>query len=215
MKRSATKVSDSYLVPIVVETSDRGERSYDIYSRLLKDRIIFVNEINEDSAGAIIAQLFFLDNEAPDKPITMYINSRGGLVTSGLAIYDVMQSVRPPIHTICVGLAASMGAVLLSGGTAGKRATLLHSTHMVHQASGGAQGDTEDIEIEAKEIRRLQNDLVDILAKHCNKPREQVEIDIKKNNYMNAQQAVEYGLVDKVLVKIGDKNKKKGGSNND
>ena len=193
--------------PMVVETTDRGERAYDIYSRLMKDRIVFVTGIDDDSANSIIAQLFFLDNEDQKKPIIMYVNSPGGVITAGLAVYDVMQAIRPPITTICIGMAASMGAVLLAGGTDGRRGTLPNSTHMIHQASGGARGQTKDIKIEAAEQERLENRLVDILARHTKKSQEQIKIDIDRNNYMDAQKALEYGLVDRIITKIGEKSK--------
>lgn len=191
--------------PIVIESTDAGERSYDIYSRLMKDRIVFVNYIDDDNANTIIAQLFFLDSEDSHKPVTLYINSPGGSITAGLAIYDVMQSIRPPLHTICVGMAASMGAVLLASGTSGKRATLQHSSHMIHQASAGLHGHTKDIKIEAAEVERLETMIVNILSVHTKRTVEQIKQDIDRNNYMGAEQALQYGLVDRIITKIGEK----------
>lgn len=188
------------LVPMVVEQTNRGERAYDIYSRLLKDRIIFIGSAIDDTvANLVIAQLLFLESEDPDKDINLYINSPGGSVYSGLAIYDTMQYIKPDVSTICVGLAASMGAVLLTAGTAGKRFALPNSRVMVHQPLGGAQGQAVDIEIHAREILNIRERLNEILAKHTGKPVEQVSHDTDRDYFMSAHQAKEYGLIDGVL----------------
>jgi len=190
------------LVPIVVEQTSRGERSYDIYSRLLKDRIVFIgDEIEDHSASLIIAQLLFLEAEDPDKDINVYINSPGGVITSGLAIYDTMQLIRPDITTICVGQAASMGAVLLAAGSPGKRLALPNARIMIHQPLGGARGQAKDIEIQAKEILRMKADLNRILAKHTGQSIETIERDTDRDNFMSAEEAVKYGLVDRVIEK--------------
>ena len=190
------------LVPTVIESTSRGERAYDIYSRLLKDRIIFIgSEINDISASLIVAQLLFLEAEDPDKDIQLYINSPGGVVTAGLAIYDTMQLIKPDITTICVGQAASMGALLLTAGTAGKRLSLPNSRIMIHQPLGGAQGQATDIEIQTKEILRLKLELNTILSKHSGKPLEDVRKDTDRDNFMSAAEAVEYGLIDRVIEK--------------
>jgi ATP-dependent Clp protease, protease subunit len=190
------------LVPIVVEQTSRGERSYDIYSRLLKDRIVMIGTpINDDVANLIIAQLLFLDSEDPDKDINIYVNSPGGVVTAGLAIYDTMQFLKSPISTICVGQAASMGAVLLAAGTKGKRFSLPNSRVMIHQPSGGAQGQATDIEIQAKEILKTKERLNQILAFHTGKTTEQIYKDAERDYFMSAQEAKEYGLVDEVISK--------------
>ncbi|NLZ39242.1 MAG: ATP-dependent Clp endopeptidase proteolytic subunit ClpP [Firmicutes bacterium] len=190
------------LVPMVVEQTNRGERAYDIYSRLLKDRIIFIGSAIDDTvANLVIAQLLFLESEDPDKDINLYINSPGGSVYSGLAIYDTIQYIKPDVSTICVGLAASMGAVLLAAGTKGKRFALPNSRVMVHQPLGGAQGQATDIEIHAREIISIRERLNEILAKHTGKPIEQVSRDTDRDYFMSAQQAKEYGLIDGVLHK--------------
>lgn len=190
------------LVPMVVEQTNRGERAYDIYSRLLKDRIIFIGSpIDDTVANLVIAQLLFLESEDPDKDINLYINSPGGSVYSGLAIYDTMQYIKPDVSTICVGLAASMGAVLLTAGAAGKRFALPNSRIMVHQPLGGAQGQAVDIEIHAREILRIREQLNEILAKHTGKPVEQISRDTDRDYFMSAEQAKEYGLIDGVLEK--------------
>ncbi|MGI6658508.1 MAG: ATP-dependent Clp endopeptidase proteolytic subunit ClpP [Dethiobacteraceae bacterium] len=190
------------LVPMVVEQTNRGERAYDIYSRLLKDRIIFIGSAIDDTvANLVIAQLLFLESEDPDKDINLYINSPGGSVYSGLAIYDTMQYIKPDVSTICVGLAASMGAVLLAAGAEGKRYALPNSRVMIHQPLGGAQGQAVDIEIHAREILRIREKLNEILAKHSGKPIEQIARDTDRDNFMSAEQAKEYGLIDGVLQK--------------
>lgn len=186
--------------PIVIENTSYGERSYDIYSRLLKDRIIFLGtEINDNVANAIVAQLLFLEAEDPEKDITMYINSPGGVVTAGMAIYDTMRYIKPDVQTICVGQAASMGAFLLSAGTKGKRFSLENSRIMIHQPLGGTQGQATDIEIHAKEILRLKKKLTEILAENCGKEVEEVYKDTDRDNFLSAEEAKEYGLIDKVI----------------
>lgn len=190
----------SMYVPIVVEQSGRGERSYDIYSRLLKDRIVFLGgPINDDVANLVIAQLLFLEAEDPDKDIHLYINSPGGVVTAGMAIYDTMQYIKPQVSTICVGSAASMGAVLLTAGAKGKRYALPHARIMIHQPSGGAQGQATEIEIHAKEILRMREELNGILSNHSGQPIDVIARDTERDNFMSAQAAVEYGLIDEVL----------------
>lgn len=188
--------------PIVIENTSYGERSYDIYSRLLKDRIIFLGtEINDNVANAIVAQLLFLEAEDPEKDITMYINSPGGVVTSGVAIYDTMNYIKPDVQTVCIGQAASMGAFLLSAGAKGKRFALPNSRVMIHQPLGGAQGQATDIEIQAKEILKIKDKLSEILAKNCGKTKEEVLRDTERDNFMTANEALEYGIIDKVFVK--------------
>lgn len=190
----------SALVPIVVEQTSLGERSYDIYSRLLKDRVIFLTGPVEDHmANLIVAQMLFLESDNPDKDIHLYINSPGGSVSAGLSIYDTMQFIQPDVSTMCVGHAASMGAVLLAGGAPGKRFVLPHSRVMIHQPSGGAQGQATDIEIQANEIVRIRKTLNDLLARHTSQDVEIIARDTERDNFMNAQQALEYGLVDKVI----------------
>lgn len=190
------------LVPIVVEQTSRGERAYDIYSRLLKDRIIFIGTpIDDTVANLVIAQMLFLESEDPDKDINLYINSPGGVIYSGLAIYDTMQYIKPDVSTICVGLAASMGAVLLTAGTKGKRYALPNSRMMMHQPLGGAQGQAVDIEIHAKEILRIRESLNGILAFHTEQSVEQIAKDTDRDFFMSAQQAVDYGLVDSIMLK--------------
>jgi ATP-dependent Clp protease protease subunit len=192
----------SYLVPIVVEQTGRGERSYDIYSRLLKDRIIFVgSEIEDGMANLVIAQLLFLESEDPDKDVFLYINSPGGVVTSGLAIYDTMQYIKCPVSTICTGQAASMGAVLLAGGDKGKRIVLPNARILIHQPSGGSRGQAADIKIQADEILKTRQLLNGILARHTGQPIDRIERDTDRDFYMSADEAVEYGLVDKVIQK--------------
>jgi ATP-dependent Clp protease protease subunit len=186
----------------VVEQTARGERSYDIYSRLLKDRIVFVvGPIDDYMANVIVAQLLFLESENPDKEISLYINSPGGLVTAGLSIYDTMQFIKPDVSTICLGQAASMGSLLLAGGAKGKRYCLPHSRIMIHQPSGGFQGQASDIEIHAREILKLRERLNQIMANHTGQSVERVERDMERDNFMEAETAVEYGIVDKVLAK--------------
>ena len=188
-------------VPIVLEQTHRGERSYDLFSRLLKDRIVILGTpIDDDVANIICGQLLFLESEDPDKDIMLYINSPGGSVTAGLAIYDTMQYIRSPVSTICVGQAASMGAVLLAAGAPGKRYSLPNSRIMIHQPLGGAQGQATDIEIQAKEILRLKQKLYEILAKHTKQPVERIEKDGDRDFFMGAVEAKEYGLVDEVYV---------------
>ena len=187
-------------VPIVVEQSERGERSYDIYSRLLKDRIVFLGgPIDDNVANAVIAQLLFLEAEDPDKDIHLYINSPGGVVTAGMAIYDTMQYIKPDVSTICVGSAASMGAVLLTAGAKGKRYALPHARVMIHQPLGGVQGQASEIEIHASEILRMREELNGILASHSGQSIDVVAKDTDRDNFMSAQDAVNYGLIDEVL----------------
>jgi ATP-dependent Clp protease protease subunit len=188
-------------IPIVVEQTGRGERAYDIYSRLLKDRIVFLGSVvTDDVANLITAQLLFLESEDPDRDIFFYINSPGGSVTSGLAIYDTMQYVRPQISTVCVGQAASMGAVLLAAGAKGKRFALPHSRIMIHQPLGGFQGQAADIDIQAREILRMREDLNTILMKHTGQSLKKIEKDTDRDLFMNGKQAQEYGLVDEVIA---------------
>ena len=192
----------SQLVPIVIEQTPRGERAYDIFSRLLKDRIILLGfPVDDHIANLVIAQLLFLESEDPDKDIYMYINSPGGVVTSGLAIYDTMKYIKPDVVTICMGQAASMGAFLLSAGTKGKRYALPSARIMIHQPLGGFQGQATDIEIHAKEILRLKKYLNEKLAEHTGQPIEKIEQDTERDFFMSAQEAVEYGLIDKVIEK--------------
>ena len=188
-------------VPYVIEQTSRGERSYDIYSRLLNDRIIFLGEeVTDVSANLIVAQLLFLESEDPGKDIHMYINSPGGSVSSGLAIYDTMQYIKCDVSTICIGMAASMGAFLLSGGTKGKRMALPNSEIMIHQPSGGAQGQATEIKIVAEQILKTKRKLNEILAANTGKPLEQIEIDTERDNYMSAEEAKAYGLIDNVIT---------------
>ena len=188
-------------VPYVIEQTSRGERSYDIYSRLLNDRIIFLGEeVTEVSANLIVAQLLFLESEDPGKDIHMYINSPGGSVSAGLAIYDTMQYIKCDVSTICIGMAASMGAFLLAGGTKGKRMALPNSEIMIHQPSGGAQGQATEIKIVAEQILKTKRKLNEILAANTGKPLEQIEIDTERDNYMSAEEAKAYGLIDNVIT---------------
>ncbi|MGA7870965.1 MAG: ATP-dependent Clp endopeptidase proteolytic subunit ClpP [Candidatus Binatus sp.] len=190
----------SVLVPYVVEQTGRGERSYDIYSRLLKDRIVFLGgTVTDDVANLITAQLLFLESEDPEREINMYINSPGGSVTAGLAIYDTMQFVKPPVSTLCVGQAASMGSLLLAAGAKGRRYALPHSRILIHQVSGGFEGQASDIEIHAREALRLREILNDILAHHTGQNAKKIEKDTDRDNFMSAAQAVEYGLIDEVI----------------
>ncbi len=190
----------STLVPMVVEQTNRGERAFDIYSRLLKERIIFLGgPIDDDVANLVIAQLLFLESEDPEKDITLYINSPGGLVYSGLAIYDTMQYIKPDVATYCLGLAASMGAILLAAGAPGKRFALRYSRIMIHQPLGGARGQASEVEIEAREILRLKRIGNEILSRHTGKPIEQVERDTDRNYYMSAEEAKDYALIDGIL----------------
>ena len=188
-------------VPYVIEQTSRGERSYDIYSRLLNDRIIFLGEeVTDVSANLIVAQLLFLESEDPGKDIHMYINSPGGSVSAGLAIYDTMQYIKCDVSTICIGMAASMGAFLLAGGTKGKRMALPNSEIMIHQPSGGAQGQATEIKIVAEQILKTKRKLNEILAANTGKPMEQIEIDTERDNYMSAEEAKAYGLIDNVIT---------------
>ena len=190
------------LVPMVVEQSNRGERSYDIYSRLLKDRIIFLGEeVNDVTASLVVAQLLFLAAEDPDKDINLYINSPGGSVTAGMAIYDTMQYIKPDVSTICIGMAASMGAFILAGGAKGKRYALPNAEVMIHQPSGGARGQATDIRIHAENILRTKAKLNQILAENTGKPVEEVERDTERDNFMSAEEAKAYGLIDAVITK--------------
>jgi ATP-dependent Clp protease protease subunit len=190
----------SVLVPYVVEQTGRGERSYDIFSRLLKDRIVFLGgTVTDDLANLVTAQLLFLESEDPEREINMYINSPGGSVTAGLAIYDTMQFVKPPVSTLCVGQAASMGSLLLAAGAKGKRYALPHSRILIHQVSGGFEGQASDIEIHAREALRLREILNDILAHHTGQNVKKIEKDTDRDNFMSAAQAVEYGLIDEVI----------------
>ena len=189
------------LVPYVIEQTSKGERSYDIYSRLLKDRIIFLGEeVNETSASIIVAQLLFLEAEDPDKDIHLYINSPGGSVTAGMAIYDTMKYIKCDVSTICLGMAASMGAFLLAGGTKGKRFALPHSTIMIHQPSGGARGQATEIRIVAENILKTKEKLNKILASNTGKSLEEIERDTERDNYMSAEEAKEYGLIDEIIT---------------
>ena len=190
------------LVPYVVEQTSRGERNYDIYSRLLKDRIIFLGEeVNETTASLVVAQLLFLESEDPNKDIQLYINSPGGMVTAGMAIYDTMQYIKCDVSTICIGLAASMGAFLLAGGTKGKRYALPNAEVMIHQPSGGAKGQATEIQIAAENILKTKARLNRILSENTGKPIEVVAADTERDNYMTAQEAMEYGLIDAVITK--------------
>lgn len=198
----APEITNIGLVPMVVEQTSRGERAYDIYSRLLKERVIFlVGGIEDQIANLVVAQLLFLESENPEKDIHLYINSPGGVVTAGMAIYDTMQFIKPAINTLCIGQAASMGALLLAGGAEGKRACLPNSRVMIHQPLGGYQGQATDIEIHAKEILQTREKLNTILAHHCQKNIKQVAKDTERDNFMSAQEATQYGLVDRVIDK--------------
>ncbi|PPC88008.1 MAG: ATP-dependent Clp endopeptidase, proteolytic subunit ClpP [Methylotenera sp.] len=188
------------LIPMVVEQSGRGERSYDIYSRLLKERVIFlIGPVNDMSANLVVAQLLFLEAENPDKDISLYINSPGGSVTAGMSIYDTMQFIKPDVSTLCIGQAASMGAFLLASGAKGKRFSLPNSRVMIHQPSGGFQGQSTDIQIHAKEIMYLRGKLNGILAHHTGRTTEEIDRDTERDNFMSAEQSVEYGMIDKVI----------------
>ena len=204
-RASALETQALGMVPMVIEQSGRGERAYDIYSRLLKERVVFlVGPVNDVTANLIIAQLLFLESENPDKDISFYINSPGGSVTAGMAIYDTMQFIKPDVSTLCVGQAASMGALLLTAGAKGKRFCLPNSRVMIHQPMGGFQGQASDIEIHAKEILYLKAKLNAILAKHSGKDVSEIEKDTDRDNFLSAEQAVNYGLVDKVLSSRGE-----------
>lgn len=201
IRNSALDTEMLGMIPIVIEQSGRGERSYDIYSRLLKERVIFlVGQVNDHTANLIVAQLLFLESENPDKDVSLYINSPGGSVSAGMAIYDTMQFIKPEVSTLCTGLAASMGAFLLAAGAKGKRFSLPNSRIMIHQPSGGAQGQATDIEIQAREILYLRERLNGILAEKTGRPIEEIRRDTERDNFMSADQAVEYGMIDKVLT---------------
>ena len=189
------------LVPLVVEQTGRGERSYDIYSKLLKDRIIFLgDEVNDATAGLIVAQLLFLESEDPDKDIHLYINSPGGSITAGMAIYDTMQYIKPDVSTICIGMAASMGAFLLAAGAKGKRLALPNSEIMIHQPLGGTRGQATDIEIHAKRILKMKDTLNQILSERTGQPLEKIQMDTERDNFMSSIEAKEYGLIDEVIT---------------
>ena len=189
------------LVPVVVEQTGRGERSYDIYSKLLKDRIIFLgDEVNDATAGLVVAQLLFLESEDPDKDIHLYINSPGGSITAGMAIYDTMQYIKPDVSTICIGMAASMGAFLLAAGAKGKRLALPNSEIMIHQPLGGTRGQATDIEIHAKRILKMKDTLNQILSERTGQPLEKIQMDTERDNFMSSIEAKEYGLIDEVIT---------------
>jgi ATP-dependent Clp protease protease subunit len=201
IRNSALDTEMLGLVPMVIEQSGRGERSYDIYSRLLKERVVFmVGPVNDQTANLVVAQLLFLESENPDKDISLYINSPGGSVSAGLAIYDTMQFIKPDVSTLCTGMAASMGAFLLAAGAKGKRYSLPNSRIMIHQPLGGAQGQASDIEIQAREILYLRERLNRLLSDHTGKPVDQIGKDTDRDNFMSAEAAVEYGLIDKVMA---------------
>ena len=197
------------LIPIVIEQTSRGERSYDIYSRLLKDRIIFLGTgVDDNVANAIIAQMLFLESDEPDQDIYLYVNTPGGQVSSGMAIYDTMQYIKPDVQTICIGQAASMGALLLAAGASGKRFALPHARIMIHQPSGGFQGQHTDIEIQAKEISRIREILDRIIATHSGQDPKKVRKDTERDNYMTGEEALKYGLIDKLITKREEAEKK-------
>ena len=201
MENTTQEIKSQILIPTIIEKTSYGERAYDIYSRLLKDRIIFLGtEINDQVANIVIAQLLFLANQDPEKDIKIYINSPGGSVTAGLAIYDTMQFIKPDVATLCLGQACSMGAFLLAAGTKGKRSALPNSRVMIHQPMGGFQGQASDIAIHAKEILSLRAKLNEIMAFHTGQPVDRIERDTDRDNFLSAQEAAEYGLIDKVLV---------------
>ena len=205
-------MTDTYnqLIPIVIEQTSRGERSYDIYSRLLKDRIIFLGTgVDDNVANAIIAQMLFLESDEPDQDIYLYVNTPGGQVSSGMAIYDTMQYIKPDVQTICIGQAASMGALLLAAGANGKRFSLPHARIMIHQPSGGFQGQHTDIEIQAKEISRIREILDGIIATHSGQDPKKVRKDTERDHYMTGEEALKYGLIDKLITKREEAEKKK------
>ncbi len=205
-------MTDTYnqLIPIVIEQTSRGERSYDIYSRLLKDRIIFLGTgVDDNVANAIIAQMLFLESDEPDQDIYLYVNTPGGQVSSGMAIYDTMQYIKPDVQTICIGQAASMGALLLAAGANGKRFSLPHARIMIHQPSGGFQGQHTDIEIQAKEITRIREILDGIIATHSGQDPKKVRKDTERDHYMTGEEALKYGLIDKLITKREEAEKKK------
>jgi ATP-dependent Clp protease protease subunit len=200
-QKSAPETQNLGLIPMVIEQSGRGERAYDIYSRLLKERVVFlVGPVTETTANLIVAQMLFLESENPDKDIFFYINSPGGTVSAGLAVYDTMQFIKPHVSTLCIGQAASMGALLLAAGEKGKRYCLPNSRVMIHQPLGGFQGQASDVEIHAREILYIKNRLNEILAKHTGQPMERIAKDTDRDNFLSGEDAVQYGLVDKVLV---------------
>ena len=200
-KNAMSPIFDA-LVPMVVEQTSRGERSYDIYSRLLKERVIFLTgQVEDHMANLVVAQLLFLESENPDKDIFLYINSPGGSVTAGMSIYDTMQFIKPDVSTMCIGQACSMGAFLLNAGTKGKRFCLPNSRVMIHQPSGGAQGQASDIHIQAQEILKIRSRLNELMAFHSGQPIEKIEVDTERDNFMSAQQAKDYGLIDAVIDK--------------
>ena len=197
--------------PYIIERSSRGERTYDIFSRLLMDRIVFLGApINDDVANIIIAQLLFLEADNPERDVYLYLNSPGGIVSAGMAIYDTIQFMKAPVNTICMGMAASMGAFLLAAGRKGKRSALPHARIMIHQPSGGAQGTAADIEIQAREVLYLRGKLNELLAKHTGKALEQIEQDIDRDRYMSAEEAVQYGIIDKVIQQKSEVDSRKG-----
>jgi ATP-dependent Clp protease protease subunit len=201
MSKGVTPQAAGGLVPMVIEQTARGERSYDIYSRLLKERVIFlVGQVEDYMANLVVAQLLFLESENPDKDIHLYINSPGGSVTAGMSIYDTMQFIKPDVSTMCIGQAASMGALLLTGGTKGKRYCLPHSRMMIHQPLGGYQGQASDIDIHAREILSIRDKLNKVLAHHTGQPIEKIQQDTDRDNFLSAQDSVNYGLIDAVLV---------------
>ena len=205
-------MTDTYnqLIPIVIEQTSRGERSYDIYSRLLKDRIVFLGTgVDDNVANAIIAQMLFLESDEPDQDIYLYVNTPGGQVSSGMAIYDTMQYIKPDVQTICIGQAASMGALLLAAGANGKRFSLPHARIMIHQPSGGFQGQHTDIEIQAKEITRIREILDGIIATHSGQDPKKVRKDTERDHYMTGEEALKYGLIDKLITKREETEKKK------
>ena len=200
-KNGAFAPTNQGLVPMVIETTGRGERAYDIYSRMLKERVIFlVGPVEDHMSNLVVAQLLYLESENPDKDIHLYINSPGGAVNAGLAIYDTMQFIKPDISTVCIGQAASMGAVLLAGGATGKRFCLPHTRIMIHQPLGGYEGQATDIEIHAKEILRVREELNNILARHTGRSLEQIQEDTERDNFMDGGEAREYGLIDEVIT---------------
>ena len=204
-------MTDTYnqLIPIVIEQTSRGERSYDIYSRLLKDRIIFLGTgVDDNVANAIIAQMLFLESDEPDQDVYLYVNSPGGQVSSGMAVYDTMQYIKPDVQTICIGQAASMGALLLSAGAKGKRFALPHARIMIHQPSGGFQGQHTDIEIQAKEISRIREILDGVLARHSGQDAKKVRKDTERDHYMTGEEALSYGLIDKLITKRAENKQK-------
>ena len=199
--------------PYIIERSSRGERTYDIFSRLLMDRIVFLGApINDDVANIVIAQLLFLEADNPERDVYLYLNSPGGIVSAGMAIYDTIQFMKAPVNTICMGMAASMGAFLLAAGRAGKRSALPHARIMIHQPSGGAQGTAADIEIQAKEVLYLRQKLNELFAKHTGQPLDKIESDIDRDRYMSAEEAVQYGIIDKVIQQKSEVDGRNGGS---